>query len=130
MRQEKKKIELNPQQPGLAGMSAAFANLSLSLPETPEKAVKSGDELNSGPQKTGRVLLRKETAHRGGKIVIIVYDFPPHWSDAKLEALGREMRQAVGCGGTVRDRQIEMQGDQAKKIRSFLEKNGWKVGGI
>jgi len=32
-----------------------------------------------------RVVLRRETAHRGGKTVIVVHDFPPQVSNAQIE---------------------------------------------
>ena len=82
------------------------------------------------PRARGRVVLRKETAHRGGKTVIVVYDFPPPVSAAQIERLARELKKACGCGGTVRDRTIEIQGDQPAKIRALLEAQGFRVAGV
>ena len=83
-----------------------------------------------GEPKPGRVVLRRETAHRGGKVVIVIDDFAPHISLAAIEELGRKLRHACGCGGTIRQRSIELQGNQAAQIRSFLEKEGFTVAGI
>jgi translation initiation factor 1 len=80
--------------------------------------------------KPGRVVLRRETAHRGGKVVIVVDDFAPHIGLSTIEELGRRLRNACGCGGTVRQRCIELQGNQPAKIRSFLEKEGFQVAGV
>ena len=80
--------------------------------------------------KPGRVVLRRETAHRGGKVVIVVDDFAPHIGLAAIEELGRRLRNACGCGGTVRRRSIELQGNQPAKIRSFLENEGFQVAGV
>jgi translation initiation factor 1 len=86
------------------------------------------------PEKTktalGRVVLRKETAHRGGKIVIVIHDFAPYISNQSIEDLGRKLRSACGCGGTTRQRTIEIQGSQVDRIRSLLEQEGFRVAGV
>jgi len=136
MRQEKKKIEINPEQSGLASLGAAFADLNLSLPEAatpetplaPKLAVKPAEPEKKS--KRGRVVLRKETAHRGGKTVIIVHDFPPGISTLDIENIGRNLKNSLGCGGTVREREIEIQGNHPSKIREFLEKEGFRVVGV
>ena len=129
MRPEKnKRIELNPDQSGLAGLGSAFAGLSLGpLPAGPAQPPAAEPKK---AKRLGRVVLRKETAHRGGKAVIVVYDFPPEVNAAALEDLAKQLRKSLGTGGTVRERTIEMQGDQSGKIRAFLESIGWQVAGV
>jgi translation initiation factor 1 len=78
----------------------------------------------------GRVVLRRETAHRGGKIVIVIHDFAPFISNQSIEDLGRKLRSACGCGGTTRQRTIELQGNQVDRIRSLLEQEGFRVAGV
>jgi translation initiation factor 1 len=78
----------------------------------------------------GRVVLRREKAHRGGKTVIVVHDFAPSIPLSLIEELARKLRQACGCGGTTRQRSIELQGDQPARIRALLEEEGFKVAGI
>jgi translation initiation factor 1 len=80
--------------------------------------------------KLGRVVLRRETAHRGGKVVIVVYDFAPSIPMSVIEELARKLRNACGCGGTIRERTIELQGDHVPRIRSLLEEEGFRVAGI
>jgi translation initiation factor 1 len=75
-------------------------------------------------------VLRKETAHRGGKAVIVVDDFPAAFTAEALEDLAKQLRKSLGTGGTVRERCIEIQGDHPEKIRTFLENQGWQVAGI
>ena len=82
------------------------------------------------PVKLGRVVLRKETAHRGGKTVIVVYDFAPQITGAQIETFAGQLKKACGCGGTIKDRQIEIQGDQPGKIRALLEAAGFQVAGV
>ena len=94
----------------------------------------SADGLPAGPAsrpgKRGRVVLRRETAHRGGKTVIIVHEFPPAITAAQIEEFARQLKKACGCGGTIKDRTIEIQGDQPGKIRALLEAEGFQVAGV
>ncbi|HBJ83354.1 MAG: translation initiation factor [Prosthecobacter sp.] len=106
-----------------------FASLNLSNlpPGPPEK----GDP--GSPQrlwKMGRVVLQRETAHRGGKTVIVIKDFATHLPVSVIETIAKRVRSACGCGGTVRDKRIEIQGDQAAKIRAVLEAEGFEVKGV
>lgn len=135
MRPEKaKRVEVNPAQAGLSGLGQAFAGLSLGpLPEGPAEpppAAKAVEKTTGKPVKKGRVILRKETAHRGGKVVIVIHDFPASMSEEELERIAKALRHGIGTGGTVRERTIEMQGDQAAKIRAWLEREGWTVAGV
>jgi len=82
------------------------------------------------PVNRGRVVLRKETAHRGGKTVIVVHDFAPQITGKQIDDIATRLKKACGCGGTVKDRQIEIQGDQAGKIRALLEAEGFQVAGV
>ena len=129
MRPEKQnRVELNPQQHGLAGLGQALSSLNLGpLPPAPPKPDPAEPKK---PKKLGRIVLRRETAHRGGRTVIVIHDFPPAMQKGALEDLARDLRHAVGTGGTLRDRTIEMQGDQPAKIRAFLEKLGFQVAGV
>ena len=134
MRPEKQnRVETNPRQHGLAGLGQALSGLDLGpLPDS-EKTHAPAQPATGGvpkPKKLGRVVLRRETAHRGGRTVIVLHDFPPAMTKPALEDLARDLRHAIGTGGTLRDRTIEMQGDQPAKIRAFLEKIGFQVAGV
>lgn len=107
--------------------SQPFASLDLGgLPPGPS----ASPETAPGAAKLGRVVLRRETAHRGGKTVVIVHDFAPTVSNSSIEDLSQKIRKACGCGGTVRNREIEIQGDQSDKIRALLEAEGFRVAGV
>jgi translation initiation factor 1 len=129
MRPEKsKRVEVNPTQAGLAGLANALGGLSFgALPEAPPKP-----EPVESPKKKrlGRVVLRKETAQRGGKVVIVAHDFPPTVTHSDLEALAKGLRHALGTGGAVKDRTIEVQGFQPEKVTAFLKTAGYDVAGI
>ena len=118
-----KKIPTGAPQPGL---NAAFAKLDLgALPAGPVSAQPAQPNW-----KLGRVVLRKETAQRGGKTVIVVHDFATHLPASVIEKTAKTLRQQCGCGGTVKGRTIEIQGDQASRIRAVLEKEGFQVAGV
>ena len=78
----------------------------------------------------GRVALRRETAHGGGKTVTVVHDFAPSIPMPVIEELARKLRNGCGCGGTTRQRRVELQGNQTARIRFLLETGGFKAAGI
>ena len=122
------KKERIPTSGSQSGLNAAFSGLNLGgLPEGPADLPPSTP---AKPAKLGRVVLRKETAHRGGRVVIVVDDFAPSIAEEMIEELARELRAVCGCGGTAKDRQIEIQGDQAGKIRAHLVSKGFQVAGV
>ncbi len=128
-RQEKKRIDTNASESARPGLNAAFAGLDVpNLPAGPEPAAAA--EKPGAIWKMGRVVLRRETAHRGGKTVIVIHDFATHLPASVIETVAKKVRAACGCGGTVRERTIEIQGDQAAKIRAVLEAEGFHVAGV
>ncbi len=78
----------------------------------------------------GRVVLRRETAHRGGKTVIIIHDFASFITTRSIEELARKLRRVCGCGGTTHQRMIEIQGNHVEMIRAILEEEGFRVAGV
>jgi translation initiation factor 1 len=106
-----------------------FASIDLpNLPAGPEPKV--DDKSPQKLWKMGKVNLQRETAHRGGKTVIVVKDFATHLPQNVIDTIGKRLRNACGCGGTVRDKRIELQGDNVAKIRAVLEAEGFQVGGV
>jgi translation initiation factor 1 len=104
---------------------------NLNLPDLPPGPPEKGTP--GSPQrlwKMGRVTLQRETAHRGGKTVIVIKDFATHLPVTVIENIAKRVRSACGCGGTVKDKRIEIQGDQPAKIRAVLEAEGFEVRGI
>src|SRR3954451_13352383 len=73
----------------------------------------------------GRIDIRRETGGRGGKTVTVVDGFVGIGLPEK-ESLAKKMRNACGCGGTVKDGAIEIQGDQREKIAAILSEAGFR----
>ena len=121
-RPNKNKISTQPEPGG--GLFAAFAGLEINgLPEGLPSDEKS-------PAKLGRVVLRRETAHRGGKCVVVVDGFDAALAPAFIETLGKRLRAACGCGGAVKNRTLELQGEQVARARQWLAAEGFRVDGV
>jgi translation initiation factor 1 len=120
------RVETNPIAAPLVDLAAVFptANSCSQLSE-PQKVAPA-----EPAWKMGRVLLRRETAHRGGKTVVVVYDFATHLPLSQIEKVAKKLRGACNTGGTVKDRTIEIQGDQIANVRATLEAEGFVVGGV
>lgn len=73
----------------------------------------------------GRVDIRRETGGRGGKTVTVVDGFTGIGLPEK-EQLAKRMRAACGCGGTVKDGAIEIQGDQRETVARILNEAGFR----
>jgi translation initiation factor 1 len=130
VRPEKKRIDTNAAKADRGGLNAPFAGLNLpNLPENPAH-VPAQPESPQQIWKMGRVVLRRETARRGGKTVIVIDDFATHLPVSVIERIAKTVRQSCGCGGAVKGRTIEIQGDQPGKIRAVLEGEGFQVAGV
>ena len=117
-----KKIPVSASQ---APLQSPFASLEIAappaiepLPQQPERTPKSQ-----------RIVLRREKSHRGGKTVIVASQFPTHLSPPELEVLLKKARRSLGCGGALAGREMEIQGDQAERVRAFFESCGFAVAG-
>lgn len=73
----------------------------------------------------GRVDIKRETGGRGGKTVTVVSGFVGIGLPEK-DQLTKKMRAACGCGGTVKDGQIEIQGDQRETVARILTEAGFR----
>jgi len=103
-----------------------FAQLnSAGLPVSPVRPVEAGEARIENRKSRGRVDIKRTTAGRGGKTVTVVSGFVGIGLPEK-ESLAKKMRNACGCGGTVKDGEIEIQGDQREKIARILSEAGFR----
>lgn len=67
----------------------------------------------------------RQTAHRGGKTVTVVTNFIGIGLPEK-EKLAKQMQKACGCGGTVKEGRIEIQGDKRNEVARILAEAGFR----
>lgn len=81
------------------------------------------EEKETLPPALQKLRVKLETKHRGGKAVTLVDGFTGTGEDA--EKLGKQLKNFCGTGGSVKDNEILIQGDQRDKVLQFLIKNGY-----
>lgn len=72
-----------------------------------------------------RLVIKKDTKHRKGKVVTLVEAFIG--KDEDLDMLGKKLKTACGSGGSVKDSIIIVQGDHQEKIWGLLKDWGYGV---
>jgi|SRR5687767_72417 len=86
-----------------------------------EEETSSGQTLLPAQQK---LKVRLDTKHRAGKAVTLVEGFIGKEED--LEDLGKKLKSYCGTGGSAKEGEIIIQGDQREKVMQWLGKNGYK----
>lgn len=76
------------------------------------------------PPAQQKLKVRLDTKHRAGKAVTLVEGFIGREED--LEDLGKKLKSFCGTGGSAKDGEIIVQGDQREKVFNWLIMNGYK----
>jgi translation initiation factor 1 len=99
-----------------------------------EKLAALRDRLPPGPSTTtpvgkpapspldGKIVVRHERKGRGGRTVTVVQGVALQ-GDALAE-FARGMKKALGCGATIEDADVVLQGELVERVASWLEKQG------
>ncbi|AXF58913.1 stress response translation initiation inhibitor YciH [Leclercia sp. J807] len=82
-------------------------------------------EIAERPKGDGIVRIQRQTSGRKGKGVSLITGIDA--DDATLAQIAAELKKKCGCGGSVKDGVIEIQGDKRDLIKSLLEAKGMKV---
>ena len=72
-----------------------------------------------------RLRVSLDRHHRGGKTVTLVTGFVG--TDDDLQGLGKMLKNKCGVGGSAKDGEIIIQGDQMEKVKQALATAGYKV---
>jgi translation initiation factor 1 len=107
------------------------------LPPAPEPtkaapAPKAAAESAAPKKSRGRLILRRETKDRGGKVVVVVSGFAglPGANAVMIGDLARELKGKLGCGGSFDRQEIVLQGDRCPEVAALLQSLGFRVGGM
>jgi len=96
--------------------------------QKPAKAPKP--EIPKGSR--GRLILRRETKDRGGKVVVVIYGFAelPGANAVMIGDLAKDLKGKLGCGGSFDRQEIVLQGDRCADVCAVLETLGFRVDGV
>lgn len=86
------------------------------------------DEPKAAPERPkgdGIVRIQKQTSGRKGKGVCLITGVDG--DDEFLNKLAAELKKKCGCGGSVKEGVIEIQGDKRDLLKKLLEAKGMKV---
>ncbi|CAM3871617.1 stress response translation initiation inhibitor YciH [Xenorhabdus thuongxuanensis] len=79
----------------------------------------------SRPKGDGIVRIQRQSSGRKGKGVCVITGIDA--DDQTLANLAAELKKKCGCGGAVKNGEIEIQGDKRDLLKQLLEAKGMKV---
>lgn len=77
------------------------------------------------PKGDGVVRIQRQTSGRKGKGVCLIFGLD--LDDGALDKLAAELKKKCGCGGSVKEGVIEIQGDKRDLLKQLLEEKSFKV---
>src|SRR6476646_6237570 len=89
-----------------------------------EEENENSETLSPAQQK---LKIKLDTKHRAGKAVTLVEGYIGR--DEDLQELGKKLKTFCGTGGSAKDGEIIIQGDQREKVVQWLKKNGYSQAG-
>lgn len=83
----------------------------------------TGVETKDQIESDGIVRIRRESKGRGGKLVCVIEGL----ADDEIKPTAKLLKSRCATGGTIKEGNIEIQGDHRELIKTLLEKKGLTV---
>jgi translation initiation factor 1 len=64
---------------------------------------------------------------RGNSLITVILNLP--LNEEAMKELCSKIKQRLGCGGSVKNERVEIQGEKINEIKTFLIERGFKVSG-
>ena len=89
-------------------------------PPLPEKQAPKVGRDPVAEQAGSKVVVRREKKGRGGKTVTRVSGL--NFDSSRLDEFKRELKRALGCGASIEENDVLLQGDMTARAATWIEK--------
>lgn len=123
----KPRVDVRGSSTALTQSLSGLAALRDKLPPAPEQAShhtpdSKQDDKPNVYTRAKKLVVRRERKGHGGKTVTRVEGL--NGSALELDGVAKDFKRALGCGATVDERDVLVQGDQSERIVAFLQTHG------
>jgi len=84
-----------------------------------------GDRIPEPAETSAKSPVKVIKEKRRGSYVTLILNLGPHQTDLKKTCSA--LKQSFACGGSVKEENIELQGDQVENAKAYLKKIGIKI---
>ena len=106
----------------LAARELGFSSLSNDANSAPASSEAPAIRKTAAPVRRERFVLRRERKGRKGKTVTLVET--AGFSSSEIASLAQELRRSLGCGSSVEQQSIVLQGDMVDRCKELLRRKG------